>query len=378
MTEAPPDLIAGYLADLCTGLRVPDAEAELILAEAEDHLRETAAAGRETGMTELEAQQRAISSFGPARAVARAHRRRPLTVGGAAMAAWKLTGLLATIVGAGGVAGMEMFEFKLRSAPPPPSPPGANPLVIVYAAIAAGGVVLLAARWLARRGTSDKDLLSPGVTAGCLLLASPVLLIYGTWLRSASPPMGPPPAAPPELLCPYSCNWSGSPVPDSAFGPAPTVLAVYAAMAAGILILLAVRWLARRGIPRPLLLAARRLPPPGALGRRPLSPQASAMCFLLASAPLLVLIVIRAHVVKGEAVPLAPMINVSWLTPVSQGTVSAAPLVSGAIVAGCLAAAAGFGVQAALRRARRKPGQGRLLKYVLRQAGRGQVGHAYV
>jgi len=370
MTEAPPDLIAGYLTDLCAGLRVPEAEAELILAEAEDHLRETAAAGRETGMTELEAQQRAISSFGPARAVARAHRRRPLTAGGAAMAAWKLTGLLATIVGAGGVAGMEMFEFKLRSAPPP-APDAMDPLVVVYAAIAAGGVVLLAARWLARRGACDQDLLSPGATAGCLLLASPVLLIYGAWLRSASPPMGPPPAAPPELLCPYSCNWSGGPGPDSAFGPAPAVLVVYAAMAAGILILLAVRWLARRGIPR-------RLPLPGALGRRPLSPEATAMCFLLASAPLLVLIVIRAHVVKGEAVPLAPMINVSWLTPVSQGTVSAAPLVSGAIVAGCLAVAAGFGVQAALRRARRRPGQRRLLRHVLGLAGRGHVGHAYV
>ena len=47
-----PGLIAGYLA-------------ELIAAETEDHLRETAAAGMAIGMTELEAQQAAISSFGP-------------------------------------------------------------------------------------------------------------------------------------------------------------------------------------------------------------------------------------------------------------------------------------------------------------------------
>ena len=64
------DLIAGYLAELRAGLWVPAAEAELIVAEAEDHLRETAAAGLAVGMTELEAQQAAISSFGPVRAVA--------------------------------------------------------------------------------------------------------------------------------------------------------------------------------------------------------------------------------------------------------------------------------------------------------------------
>ena len=81
MSTAAPDLIAGYLAELCGGLRIPAAEAELILAEAEDHLRETAAAGLATGMTEREAQQAAISSFGPARAVARAHGRRPVTAG---------------------------------------------------------------------------------------------------------------------------------------------------------------------------------------------------------------------------------------------------------------------------------------------------------
>jgi hypothetical protein len=49
MTGAAPDLIAGYLAELRTGLRVPAAEAEFILAEAEDHLRETAAAGLAVG-----------------------------------------------------------------------------------------------------------------------------------------------------------------------------------------------------------------------------------------------------------------------------------------------------------------------------------------
>ena len=69
MSEAGSDLIAGYLDQMRAGLRVPAAEAELLLAEAEDHLRETAAAGRAVGMTEREAQEAAISSFGPVRAV---------------------------------------------------------------------------------------------------------------------------------------------------------------------------------------------------------------------------------------------------------------------------------------------------------------------
>ena len=75
-SAAGPDLITGYLDQMHAGLRVPAAEAELILAEAEDHLRETAAAGLAIGMTEQEAQEAAISVFGPVRAVVRAHHAR--------------------------------------------------------------------------------------------------------------------------------------------------------------------------------------------------------------------------------------------------------------------------------------------------------------
>jgi HAAS domain-containing protein len=122
MSGAAPDLIAGYLEELYAGLPVPAAEAELIAAEAEDHLRETAAAGIAIGMTELEAQQAAISSFGPVRAVVRAHRRRAVTAGGAAMAAWKLAALLATTVGAGGLAGMGIFAYPPVACAPSGSP----------------------------------------------------------------------------------------------------------------------------------------------------------------------------------------------------------------------------------------------------------------
>jgi hypothetical protein len=52
----PRDPIAEYLDQLRAGLRVPPTDAELILAEAEDHLRESEAAGIAIGMTEYEAQ----------------------------------------------------------------------------------------------------------------------------------------------------------------------------------------------------------------------------------------------------------------------------------------------------------------------------------
>ncbi len=359
MSAVAPDLIAGYLEELCAGLRVPAAEAELIAAEAEDHLRETAAAGIAVGMTELEAQQAAISSFGPVRAVVRAHRRRTVTAGGAAMAAWKLAALLATTVGAGGLAGMGIFMYMTRSAPGGPGP--VPPVLVVYAALAAGGLVLLATRRLTGHGTPGRDRLSPGMTASCFLLASALLGIFGFLLRSVPPAPVTPPAPTPS--CSFVCNLSSGPAPGSGPGPGTgpvlTVLVVYAALAAGGLVLLAARRLTGNGTPR----------------RDRLSPGATASCFLLASAPLAALIV--RLVVSGVAVPIAPAISVSWMTPLSAGSVSAAPLVSGAVISGCLAVAAGYGLQAALSRARRGPGSGALGR-ILGQAIRGGAGRAYV
>jgi hypothetical protein len=96
-------LRTGLRAGLCTGPR----EAELILAEAEDHLRETAAAGLAIGMTEREAQEAAISVFGPVRAVVRAHhtrRGRLAAAGEAGLAAWKLASILLLTSGVSGLA----------------------------------------------------------------------------------------------------------------------------------------------------------------------------------------------------------------------------------------------------------------------------------
>lgn len=113
------DLIAEYLDRLRRGLRVCAGEAELILAEAEDHLRETEAAGLAVGMTEREAQEAAISSFGPVRAVTRAHLAR--AAGGpavAVMAAWKLISLLLLAAGASGMAIVVFTGFADRVTDP--------------------------------------------------------------------------------------------------------------------------------------------------------------------------------------------------------------------------------------------------------------------
>jgi hypothetical protein len=51
-------LIEEYLRQLRAGLRTRPEETSRILAEAEDHLRESVAAGRAAGLTETEARSR--------------------------------------------------------------------------------------------------------------------------------------------------------------------------------------------------------------------------------------------------------------------------------------------------------------------------------
>ena len=355
MSAVAPDLIAGYLEELYAGLRVPAAEAELIAAEAEDHLRETAAAGIAIGMTELEAQQAAISSFGPIRAVVRAHRRRTVTAGGVAMAAWKLAALLATTVGVGGLAGMGIFTYLLRSAPDGPGP--VPTVAVVYAAMAAGGLVLLAARRLTGHRTPRRDPLSPGVTASCFLVASALLGIFGFVLRSA-PAVPPGPTGP----CSFVCD-VGGPAPASSPGPG-----------AGPVLTGAGR-LRDHGGGRPG--SAGHAPADRAPHHGPGSAVPGGDGELL---PAGIGAAGRAHREahrERRGMPIAPAITVTWATPLSAGSVSAAPLVSGAVVAGCLAVAAGYGLQAAIRRARRWPGSGALCR-VLGQADRDGADRAYV
>lgn len=89
MRDGQPDLVAEYLDELRARLRTPDAA--LVLAEAEDHLRESVAAGLAIGMSELEAEEAAISAFGSVRAVVRAHSlRKGRVAAGLVLAALKL------------------------------------------------------------------------------------------------------------------------------------------------------------------------------------------------------------------------------------------------------------------------------------------------
>ncbi len=96
------DLIARYLAELRASLRTPPGKTAHILAEAEDHLRESAAAGRTAGLTERHAQQTAISAFGTVRAVLRVNHQPPATRGDLSLAACQAVGVyLLTVCGVG-------------------------------------------------------------------------------------------------------------------------------------------------------------------------------------------------------------------------------------------------------------------------------------
>ena len=71
MVGVTGDPIDRYLAQLRASLRGSPERAERILAEAEDHLRSSAANGLAAGMSEREAQEAAIAAFGRVPAVVR-------------------------------------------------------------------------------------------------------------------------------------------------------------------------------------------------------------------------------------------------------------------------------------------------------------------
>ena len=124
------DPIEEYLGQLRAGLRTGPQEAELILAEAEDHLRETAAAGLATGMTEREAQEAAIAAFGPVRAVVRAHHARRgwlAAAGEVGLAAWKLASILLLTSGVTGLAIATVLTIRPHVVVQPSGAPARSP-----------------------------------------------------------------------------------------------------------------------------------------------------------------------------------------------------------------------------------------------------------
>jgi len=130
-------LVEEYLRQLRASLRTRPEETSRILAEAEDHLRESVAAGRAAGLTETEAAEAAISSFGTVRAVVRAHQtprgQAAAALGSLFMAIWFLAGTTLTAVFAVGLVLTVVIATTSppwRSSDPYPSPGGLAYLVV--------------------------------------------------------------------------------------------------------------------------------------------------------------------------------------------------------------------------------------------------------
>ena len=173
-----------YLSQLRASLRTRPAETIRILAEAEDHLRESVASGLRAGMTEMEAQEAAVSAFGSVRAVVRAHqtrRARAIAVlGGCAMTSWKLAGLSLL---AFSVSGLVLLAEARMTHPGLRLAPGAAPLADpALRGIAAGmaGLLLLAGCRLARRFRRRGTGAAPARAAGYFPLAAAIFFGAGT------------------------------------------------------------------------------------------------------------------------------------------------------------------------------------------------------
>ena len=156
---ADRDPIRQYLDQLRLSLRIP--EVGRILVEAEDHLREATAAGMAAGLTERAAQQAAITSFGPVRAIVYAHQTRHGRVAAVladlAIALWRVFAFyLLLFFALGLVALMEPGAADCpahsRTCALTTLVPETSPLatVISWAAMGAAGVALFAAYVLVR------------------------------------------------------------------------------------------------------------------------------------------------------------------------------------------------------------------------------------
>jgi hypothetical protein len=158
-----------YLRQLRASLRTRPEETSRILAEAEDHLRESVAAGLAAGLTETEAAEAAISSFGTVRAVVRAHQtprgRATAAITSLVMAIWLLAGAVLSSVFA---VGLVMIVVMVVNGPNGPGP-DPSPGQLAYLVVACGllGLLLLGSYFQARRSlqrssgprvTTDHDL----------------------------------------------------------------------------------------------------------------------------------------------------------------------------------------------------------------------------
>jgi hypothetical protein len=98
------DPVGEYLAALRAELRTSPGRVDEIVAEAEDHLRESAAAREAGGVSAMAAQRAAVAAFGPVKRVTRAHRPLPSDYAAAVAArVWPLFGALLLLTALFGV-----------------------------------------------------------------------------------------------------------------------------------------------------------------------------------------------------------------------------------------------------------------------------------
>jgi hypothetical protein len=186
-------VIEEYLRELRAGLRTRRDETERIIAEAEDHLAQSVAAGRAAGLGETEAQEAAISAFGSVSAVVRAHTthrvRLRVLAADLPMAAWKLAWLW--LVGFGVVRLLVMLAMSrigtetLHIAGAPPGyvlKPAPVPPAWESGWVAVLGLVLAAGYRLARRRRPDP-------LAGFFPLAAAVFFVVATPVALATVPV---------------------------------------------------------------------------------------------------------------------------------------------------------------------------------------------
>jgi len=144
-----------YLRELRENLRTRPEETSRILAEAEDHLGESVAAGLAAGLTQTEAAEAAISVFGSVRAVVRAHETRrgraAAVLADLGMTAWPLAGaVLVSVFAVFLIAGVVAFATSPHHESSGPSD-GPNPLVGVVLLSGPVGLVALFGYFLLRR-----------------------------------------------------------------------------------------------------------------------------------------------------------------------------------------------------------------------------------
>ena len=201
MVGVSEDPIGEYLAQLRASLRTPARRTEEIMTEAEDHLRESAAAGLAAGMSERDAHEAAIAAFGPVRTVVRAHRRRAAVLAEVGMAAWKLAAVYLLMVFCVGVA-LLIFEYwilGLETVVPQGPPPGTRAVqgpadflrvAVILGSVGGAGLVLLtgyvATRRFQRRRAGARGALLGGyfplAAAICMLFAGAVVVaLHMVW-----------------------------------------------------------------------------------------------------------------------------------------------------------------------------------------------------